>query len=190
MHASLPFQLAVEVLEAGGVVAYPTEGVYGLGCDPFDPFAVERILTIKERHKKAGLIVIGHDFAQLEPLLAPLPPTVADRLQNSWPGGVTWVVPAAPSVPDWITGGRDTIAVRVPGLALARELCSAAGMPIVSTSANRRGHPALRSALMVRRHLRQQVDSIVTGATGANSGPSEIRDALPGKVLRAGSANG
>lgn len=183
---SLPFRLAVEVIQAGGVIAYPTEGVYGLGCDPFDSGAVQRILAIKKRPVSAGLIVIGDSLEQVRPLMGKLSKDAAARLEASWPGAVTWVVPAAATAPDWITGGRDTVAVRVPDLTLARQLCAAAGMPLVSTSANRSGRPPLRSALMVRRHLRDEVDCIVTAAIGGARGPTEMRDAVTGKVLRKG----
>ncbi len=183
---NLPFKIAAELLRAGGVVAYPTEGVFGLGCDPFDGEAVQRILTIKSRSVTAGLIVIGDSMEQLSPLFAPLPDDVRQRIAATWPGPVTWIVPAAADVPDWVTGGRDSIAVRVPGHSLARDLCTAAGMPLVSTSANRSGRPALRTALLVRRHLGDDVDSVVAGETGLAAGPSEIRDALTGKILRKG----
>ncbi|MEM9057843.1 MAG: L-threonylcarbamoyladenylate synthase [Pseudomonadota bacterium] len=180
----MPLKIAAETLRAGGVVAYPTEGVFGLGCDPFDASAVARILDIKHRRLEAGLIVIGDSLAQLAPLLAPLPDALAEQAAATWPGAVTWVMPASDEAPHWITGGRDTVAVRVPGHARARQLCTLAGTPLVSTSANRSGRPALRSALAVRRHLREAVDCIVPGAVVSTAGASEIRDAQTGHILR------
>ncbi|MEL7451305.1 MAG: Sua5/YciO/YrdC/YwlC family protein, partial [Pseudomonadota bacterium] len=93
---------------------------------------------------------------------------------------------AAMRVPASSGSGANSVAVRVPGHESARALCTAAGMPLVSTSANRSGRPALRSALLVHRHLGDEVDCVVAGETGTAAGPSEIREALTGKILRKG----
>jgi L-threonylcarbamoyladenylate synthase len=175
---------AVRVIRAGGVLAYPTEAVYGLGCDPLDAGAVERILTLKGRSAAKGLILIASELDQLLPYLAALPAGMLARMQADWPGPVTWVVPARPDAPFWLTGGRDTIAVRVTGHPGAAALCRAAGMPLVSTSANPSGAPPARKAWAVRHWFGDGVDFILPGPLGGRAGPSEIRDARSGRILR------
>lgn len=185
---SRPHQLRLvcRVLAAGGVIAYPTEGVYGLGCDPLNHEAITRLLTLKGRSPDKGLILIAASLEQLEPWLAPLSNTVRARLRRSWPGPVTWVVPAARRVPAILTGGRGSLAVRVSAHPVCRQLCEVWGGPLVSTSANRHGRPAARSALQVRRRLGRGVAHIVSGPLGGLAGPTTIRDALGNRVLRAG----
>jgi len=181
-----PLRQARDIVWAGGVIAYPTEAVYGLGCDPLAAGAVERILAMKSRDADKGFILIASHIEQLLPFLAPLEPAVHRKLEVSWPGPVTWVVPAADAVPDTLTGGRDTLAVRVTAHPGARALCEATGMALVSTSANLSGHPPACSALQVRGRLGSDVDYVVPGLTGPQRKPTEIREALTGKVLRAG----
>lgn len=177
---------ARDIVWAGGVIAYPTEAVYGLGCDPLAGNAVDRILALKSRDAGKGFILIASQIEQLLPYLAPLDNALRDKLEASWPGPVTWIVPAAEAVPDWITGGRDTLAVRVTAHPIARALCELTGIALISTSANLSGHPAARSALQVRARLGMELDYIVPGRTGPQRRPTEIRDARSGKILRAG----
>ncbi|HYW04369.1 MAG TPA: Sua5/YciO/YrdC/YwlC family protein [Gammaproteobacteria bacterium] len=195
MNASLPahpsggatrWQLrrARDVVLGGGVLAYPTEAVFGLGCDPWLEPAVARILALKGRSAAKGLILIAAEWAQVAPLLAPMDAPTRERVQATWPGPVTWVCPAAPGLPVSLTGGRDTLAVRVTAHPLAAALCHACGGPVVSTSANRSGHRPCRSALEVRLRLGRDVDRILPGALGGLGGPTEIRDAASGAVLR------
>lgn len=179
---------AVGILRAGGVVAYPTEAVYGLGCDPFDEAAVLRLLAIKGRAMDKGLILIASDHDQLAPLLLPGSPQEMAPVLASWPGPSTWILPAAAGVPAWLTGDSDGIAVRVTAHPLAARLCAGFGGPLVSTSANRSGRPAARSALGVRRALGDRVDYVLTGKTGGAARPSAIRDGRSGRLLRAGGA--
>jgi L-threonylcarbamoyladenylate synthase len=175
---------AANILWQGGVIAYATEGVWGLGCLPQNLEAIQRILDIKQRAADKGLILVAAQAAQLEPYLAPIHDQAWKRMMASWPGPVTWVVPAASWVPAPITGGRKTVAVRVSAHPVVRGLCKAADSALVSTSANRSGkHPA-RSALEARMGFGLLVDDIVPGKIGASAGPTEIRDALSGKVLR------
>ena len=181
-----PLRRAVEAVQDGGVIAYPTEAVFGLGCDPLEADAVERILAIKQRDAAKGLILIASRLSQLQPFMAALPTAALDKLEASWPGPHTWVVPAASYVPAWLTGGRSTLAVRVTAHPVAAALCEACGMALVSTSANRSGQAPARSAIMVRTQLGDVVDCIVPGRVGNLSKPTEIREALTGKILRAG----
>lgn len=178
-----PLRKAARIIQSGGVVAYPTESVYGLGCDPLDYPAVQRILAAKRREESAGLILLGADFEQISPYVDPGEDEL-ERMLAAWPGPVTWVCTASAAAPPWITGGRNTIAVRVTGHGDAAALCRAADMALVSTSANRSGRPAARSAVRVRRLFGQEVDYVVPGEVGGMQNPSEIRDASTGKVLR------
>lgn len=177
---------AVRVLRAGGVVAYPTEAVYGLGCDPRDGAALDRILALKGRPTSLGLILIASEFSQLAPLLAPLPPALEARATATWPGPVTWIWPAATGLPPALTGGRDTLAVRVTAHPGAAALCHGFGGALVSTSANRHGEPPARDAATVRAAFGAGVDFVIDGPCGGLARPTEIRDVRTGAVLRAG----
>lgn len=184
MAGPLAIRRAAALVRAGGVIAYPTEAAWGLGCDPLDAEAVARILAIKGRPVSMGLILIAADMAQLEPWIEPVSHEVEARVAATWPGPVTWVFPAQPWVPFWVHGGRESLAVRVPAHAQCTALCRAVGHPVVSTSANRSGHPPARTGAQVRRWLADEVDFILGGATGGRARPSEIRDALTGRALR------
>lgn len=183
-----PWQMrrAVRTLHAGGVVAYPTEAVYGLGCDPLDFHAVQRLLALKRRPQHKGLILIGNDLEDFAPYLLPLSAEARARVEAVWPGPVTWLLPARPECPAWLRGAHDALAVRVPGHAGARALCAAFGGPLVSTSANRAGQRPARTPLAVRRNLGAGVDLVLHGPLGGRREPSEIRDLLSGRVLRPG----
>ncbi|HEX6997509.1 MAG TPA: L-threonylcarbamoyladenylate synthase [Gammaproteobacteria bacterium] len=176
---------AARILRSGGVVAYPTEAVFGIGCLPDRRDAVERVLAIKGRSERKGLVLIAADVSQLAPY-ATLPdgPRAAEVLAT-WPGPVTWVLPAARGAPRWITGGRRTVAVRVTAHPVARRLCERAGSALVSTSANRAGRRPLKRALAVRRLLGREVDYVLPGPLGGLDRPTTIRDAATGRTLRA-----
>lgn len=186
MPSALRLRLLGERLRAGAVIAYPTEAVYGLGCDPLNPWAVARILRLKRRPDRKGMILIAADEAQLEPFLGDIAEPMRQRMRASWPGPVTWVVPAAPTVPDWISGGRPTIAVRVTAHPIAAALCRAFGGALVSTSANRSGQPPARSALRVRALFGTELDDVVNGPLGGLQRPTTIIDARSGAILRQG----
>lgn len=181
----LKLRHAARVIQSGGIVAYPTEAVFGLGCDPDCQTAVKQILYLKQRSQQAGLILIAADAAQLYDWITP---TAAERerLFATTQEVITWIVTANPLVPRWITGGRKTIAVRITRHPVAATLCHLAGTPLVSTSANRHGHAPARSTLAVRCKFGRQIDYILPGATGRQRQPSEIRDARTGTVLRPG----
>jgi L-threonylcarbamoyladenylate synthase len=172
-------------LRAGGIVAYPTEAVYGLGCDPLNQDAVYRLLAIKQRPLEKGLILIASRFEQLAPFVQPPADEVRRRLRETWPGPVTWLLPAAPATPHWLRGTHRSLAVRVTAHPLAAALCDAFGGPIVSTSANPAGRPPARSALQARLRC-PGVDMVMHGATGRLARPTPIRDAVSGAVLRSG----
>ena len=180
---------AVSALKHGGVVTHPTEGVWGLACDPLNAVAVRRLLAIKGRSERQGLILIAHEFDALIPYLAAetvLSTWLPSQVLPTWPGPVTWVLPAAPWLPEWITGGRDTVAVRVTAHPVAAALCAAYGDVLVSTSANRSGKPAALTSVAVRSRLGSQVDYLLSGPLLTPGQASEIREGHSGKLLRAG----
>lgn len=182
-----PFHLrrAAEVVAAGGLIAYPTEAVFGLGCDPWNEAAVLRLLAIKGRPVHKGLILIGAELAQLEPFVTEVEPGPMAAVLASWPGPFTWLLPARASTPRWLTGEHDTLAVRVTAHPVAAAICRACGGALVSTSANRSTQPPARTALAVERELGGEIDYLVPGACGPSARPTEIRDARTGALLRA-----
>lgn len=176
---------AAAAIRAGGVVAYPTEAVYGLGCDPGNAQAVRRICELKQRSPRAGFILLAADLEQLPGWIDP-DETELRALLSDTPVPTTWIVQAGPLAADWITGGRTTVAVRLSRHPLASGLARETGGPVVSTSANRRGRPPARSALAVRRAFGGAVDLVLGSAAGQWPRPSEIRLAATGERLRAG----
>lgn len=175
---------AARVIQAGGVIAYPTEAVYGLGCDPFNHAAVMRLLALKHRPMDKGLILIAANMEQLEPFIAPLDEASLQTLNATWPGPVTWLLPARPETPVWLRGHHHTIAVRVTKHPLAAALCQATGHALVSTSANLAGCQPARTPLRVKQQFGNQLDYLLTAPTGSHSQPTTIRDLQTGKTLR------
>ena len=186
--SSVPLSIAdaVAALRRGGVIAYPTEAVWGLGCDPFDETAVLRLLAIKQREVAKGLILVAARRVQFDGLLdwSALPPERVAAVDASWPGPNTWIVPATARVPRWITGSHSGVAVRVSDHPVVIALCEAFGGPLVSTSANRAGEPPAFSREALDPQLLAQLDGVSEGETGGLSAPTAIRDALSGSVLR------
>ena len=175
---------ALKALNDGGVIAYPTEAVYGLGCDPGNPVALQRILDIKAREANKGFILIAASQDQLTPYLSTISPEWQTQLDAVWPGPVTFVLPAAPSVSPLLSGQRDTLAVRVSAHPLVTQLCNAYGGAIVSTSANLSGHPALNNGQDVEQLFANSIDAIIDGHVGQLSAPTQIIDARTGQRLR------
>jgi L-threonylcarbamoyladenylate synthase len=161
--------LAVRTLDEGGIVLHATEGVWGLACDPFDRMAVAKLLELKGRSVEKGLILIGDTAACFEPELESLDPGARRQIEDSWPGAVTWIVPNR-QFPFWITGGRETVAVRVPGHEQARALSRVFGGPLVSTSANRAGQTPALNALQARCRF-------------GKTSPANLIRLLPGEVV-------
>lgn len=180
----LALRRAARIVRSGGVIAYPTEAVFGLGCLPLERRAVERVLAIKRRSWRKGLILIGASVAQLERYIALPPEPRRSEVLASWPGPNTWVLDARPDAPRWITGGRASVAVRVTAHPLASALCAAVGDALVSTSANVSRRPPHRRLLVLRRDLGRCVDYILAGALGDLAAPTVIRDARSGQTLR------
>lgn len=170
-------------IRQGGVVAYPTEAVWGLGCDPWQETAVQRLLQLKRRPQHKGLILVAADPAQFDFLLLDLPETWQAHLQASWPGPHTWLVPHYGRVPRWISGNHDSVALRVSDHPLVQALCRLTG-PLVSTSANLAGQPAARTRLQVQLRFGRHLDGLLNAPLGGRQQPSLIRDLRSGAVLR------
>lgn len=183
----LKLDQAVKVLQQGGVIAYPTEAVYGLGCDPENLSAVKNILKLKEREKEKGLILVAANFEQLKPYLTPLEKHIEDKLITSWKNSsspITWLVPAKSEVSDYLKGKFESLAVRVSHHPLVKELCEMFDGAIVSTSANISKQEAARTSEQVKEIFSEKVDLVLEGETNIHVQPSEIRDALTDQVIR------
>lgn len=176
---------AADILLAGGVVACPTEGVFGLSCMPDDDEAIARLLALKRRDPAKGLILIASDEAQLAEWVElggrHLPDPDAAR-------PVTWLVPASAQVSPLVRGDNASVAVRITTNPVARDLCRAVDSPLVSTSANLAGQPVARNRFVLQQRFGAIVDCIVPADCGPANGPSEIRDLQTGRVLRPAAA--
>lgn len=179
---------ACDVLHQQGVIAYATEAVFGLGCDPDNQAAVYKLLDIKQRPVEKGLILIAASWEQLLPYIdiSELSDGQLQHVWASWPGPYTWIFPARTTTPTWLTGKFSSIAVRVSAHPQVRALCQAFGKPLVSTSANLTTYPPCRSADEVADQLAHRVDFILTGQVGTQNNPSEIRDVITNQIIRAG----
>lgn len=169
------------------VVAYPTEAVFGLGCDPDSELAVHALLDLKQRQWEKGLILIAANYEQLLPYVddAKLSGERREEVFSYWPGPVTWVMPAKATTPQWLRGRFSTIAVRVSDHPVVQNLCLQFGKPLVSTSANLSGLEPCRTAQEVRLQFGDAFP-VVDAEVGGRLNPSEIRDSLTGELFRQG----
>jgi L-threonylcarbamoyladenylate synthase len=178
---------AAALLRDGGVLAYPTEAVFGLGCDPHDRIAFERLFALKQRPSTQGVLLIAADFGQIERYidLAAVPEGVLQQVHASWPGPHTWIFPRAATVPDWVAGSHAGIALRVSAHEPVAALCRAYGGALVSTSANPHGQPPARAAQTVADYFGDALDGLLEAPLGGQQNPTVIRDALSGAIIRA-----
>jgi L-threonylcarbamoyladenylate synthase len=177
---------AATLLRGGGVLAYPTEAVFGLGCDPHDAAAFKRLFALKRRPPGHGVVLIASDFAQVERYLDAdrVTPDILRQARATWPGPNTWVFPRSHEVPDWIAGAHAGIALRITAHEPAAALCRAFGGALVSTSANPHGEPPARSAHTVENYFGDMLDGLLDAPLGGQGNPSVIRDALSGVIIR------
>ncbi len=173
---------ARDFLKQGKIIAYPTEAVYGLGCDPFNQQAVEAVLALKHRSQSKGLILLIADWSQLTPLIEPISDELLEPVRASWPGPVTWIFPKASTMPDWLTGQHHGIAIRMSAHPIAHQLC--VNGPVVSTSANISGQNSAIDIAGLRLQFPQGIDAVLTGELGGLSQPSRIFDVTTGVCLR------
>ncbi|WKE65702.1 Sua5/YciO/YrdC/YwlC family protein [Gallaecimonas kandeliae] len=179
------YDAVIEHLQNGGLIAYPTEAVFGLGCDPDNEEAVRALLALKERDPAKGLILVAASYSQALRFIRDndIPQDRRFAVFSRWPGPVTWVMPAKAEVPFWLKGDHDSLAVRVSDHPLVRSLCDAYGKPLVSTSCNKAGEPPLLTAEAVRQQFGDAV-LVVDGEVGGLDKPTSIFDAITGEQLR------
>ena len=176
---------AVDAIRHGGVIGYPTESMFGLGCDPYNQHAVERLLQLKQRPVAKGLILIAASWRQIKDLIKLPAPDMLTRIQASWPGHVTWVFSASPQAPAWICGQHPSIAIRITAHPIAQALCQQLGSAIVSTSANLSGQTPAYNLQQLQTQFPQQLDAYVDGNPSAqHQRPSAMYDANSGAQLR------
>ncbi|MBU0622085.1 MAG: Sua5/YciO/YrdC/YwlC family protein [Gammaproteobacteria bacterium] len=161
-------------LKRGGLIAYPTESCYGLGCDPRNRRAVLRILKLKRRPQQKGLILIASDFHQVEPYLQPLTHAEQGRMANDEAQAVTWLMPVKSCCPRWLRGNHETLAVRLTAFPFAKDLCNSSGSALVSTSANRSGQRPAKTYAECLRMFGKKV-WVLRGRVGKRKRPSTIR---------------
>ena len=176
---------AAALLRAGGVLAYPTEGVYGLGCDPGNREAFEKIFAMKRRPPEQGVLLIAADFEQIRDWVGDAPEAALDRARAAWPGAHTFIFPRSPRVPEWVAGGHAGIALRVTAHTPSAALCRAFGGPIISTSANHHGEAPARSAADIRAIFGDEPDGVLDAPLGGLDKPTPITDAVSGAIIRA-----
>lgn len=183
MYPSLLLNKIKQHLKRGGVIAYPTESCYGLGCDPFNFKAVNKIIKLKGRSKTKGMIVIAGDMLQLQNIITPLSENEQHELKKYWPGFYSLIMSANSRVLPNITGKNHKVAVRVTKHELVRQLCCAVKMPLVSTSANRSGCKSIKSYKECKRQFGRQV-MVLPGIIGFAKSPSTIIDWQTKMILR------
>ena len=172
---------AAQVIKKGGLVAYPTESCYGIGCDPLNARAVRRLLNLKRRPGYKGLILIASNTRQLQSYVS----VIDEKVLATWPGPTTWLLPAKKNVPNWIRGNHKNIAVRISAHKIANKLCRATGFAIVSTSANLSGTVPMRTYRQVKRLFGLNLDYVLPGLIGNLKKPTPIIDANTREVIRA-----
>ena len=181
-------QEAAGIIRAGGLVAFPTETVYGLGADGTNPAAIRRIYEAKGRDESKPILVLVSHRKDLANLVRCIPERVHAVMDACWPGPLTLVLPALDSVPRELLGGGATIGVRHSGAAIAGALCRAAGSPVTAPSANRSGEPEPLTAEDVAARLGDRVDLILDGGRSPSDQPSTVVDVSAGtpRLIRAG----
>ena len=180
---AIPIHRIAAHLRRGGLIAYPTESCYGLGCDPRNRNAVLRLLKLKQRPQNKGLILIASKYAQLAPYLKSLSPDEQERLRRGGAQAITYLMPVKSSVPRWLRGAHNTLAVRLTAHREAAALCDALNMALVSTSANRSGAKPARTYAQCSRLFGKRV-WVLPGKVGKRKKPSTIRMWASDRIIR------
>ncbi|ARN74051.1 Sua5/YciO/YrdC/YwlC family protein [Oceanicoccus sagamiensis] len=184
-NGSTNLRRAADTVQAGGVIAYPTETVWGFGCDPDNANAVKRLLALKQRPVEKGLILLAASPLQFAPYLEGLDDSLISKFSQPAPSPITWLVPDNGRAKACVKGDFDSVALRVSTSKLVVDLCHLVGGPIVSTSANATGQPTCEGAEQIRRYFGDAgPDFILPGELNPNTKPSEIRDLISDKVIR------
>ena len=174
---------AATLIRAGGIVAVPTDTLYGLAADPFSAAVVERVFAVKGRSSERALPLIAADIEQIEKWLSPIPPAGRRLAAVYWPGPLTLLVARPAALPAAVTGGLEHVGVRVPAHAVARELCRACGRPLTATSANPSGAPASADPGEVARTLGEGIGLLLDAGPTRGGPPSTIVD-VSGREVR------
>ncbi|MCP4597976.1 MAG: tRNA threonylcarbamoyladenosine biosynthesis protein RimN [Neptuniibacter sp.] len=173
-------------MRRGEVIAYPTEAVWGLGCDPFDREAVQHLLDIKRRPMHKGLVLVAGNLSQIDFLLRDLSSEDYARVTANWPGPFTWILPdPEDQIPHWIKGDHSAVAVRVSAHLGVKRLTEEYGSFIVSTSANPAAYPPARDVLRVKTYFGDQLGYVLPGDLGGLAQPTQIRDLRSDQLVRA-----
>lgn len=175
---------AVDTVKSGGIIAYPTESVYGLGCNPFDEKAVKNLLLLKKRNVNKGLILIASHVRQILPLIKPIESNDLARALKTWPGHHTWIFPKSKFVPTWISGHYNSVAIRVSNHPVVIQLCQKLNSPLVSSSANISKQGVLNSIKDIKSLFGDKIGFYVAASTGKEANPSTIRDAHSNTIIR------
>lgn len=177
---------AIEIYKNGGILAYPTEAVFGIGCDPDNEQALERLLTVKNRSANKGLILLAGEYSQLVPYIdeSLISEDMRAIMLSKWPDGITQIVPKNKNISPLLSGKFNTIAIRVTSQADVVALCKELNKPVVSTSANLSGQEPAKTWQTLSSELIERVDFVIKGATLGHEKPSQIIYALTGEVVR------
>jgi L-threonylcarbamoyladenylate synthase len=175
---------AVKAVRNGDIIIYPTESVYGLGCDPYNYSAVKKLLEIKQRSVDKGLILIAGNIQQILPMIRPKSASDLANALKTWPGHNTWVFPKSKLVPHWVSGNHQTIAVRVSKHPTVIELCNKLNSSLISTSANLSNQEVLTSIKALKHIFGDKIAAYIDAPLGQESLPSQIRDAHTLQIYR------
>jgi len=177
---------AIEVFNNGGIIAYPTEAVFGIGCDPDNEKALQCLLTVKNRSADKGLILLAGNYSQLLPYIdeSQIPQNMLTKMLSKWPDGISQIVPKSKNISPLLSGKFNTIAIRVTSQPDVVELCKQTNKPIVSTSANLSGQEPAKTWQTLTPELVEELDFVIKGKTLGHNNPSQIIYALTGEVVR------
>ena len=179
---------AADVLKCGGVIGYPTETVYGIGCNALNSRAVDQVIQLKNRDRSKAMIIIAGDTVQVRELVKSIPEEAEKLIDNFWPGPLTIVFEASAQLKDFAFGKSKTIAIRIPDSRICMDLIKETGFPIISTSANISGQPPSTSAEQVIQYFGPQLDLIIDGGPSKETNPSTVVDTTrtPPRIVREG----
>lgn len=186
MTSTSIIKAAAKVFFHGGIIAYPTEAVFGLGCDPDNEFAIQKLLSIKQRPVHKGLILLASEYSQLLPYIddSAISKKQREMILSRWPNAITQVLPASRNISPFLCGNFDSIAVRITDHEDVVALCQLTNKAIVSTSANLAGEPPAQTWLQVQEQLGNKVDFLLKSETSGLLKPSTIIDGVTGNVIR------
>ena len=174
MASAFAIRYASHQIQQGGVIAYPTETVYGLGCDPLNADAINTLCQLKQRDINKGLILLSSSLELLEDYIQPLNQQDQQKIAKVQQP-TSWIVDKSATTPDWLTGKHDTIVIRITSHPVVKKLCRHLGYPLVSSSANTRGNKPALNALQLRRYFHNELDALIISSETSSGQPSTIR---------------